>query len=87
MHVDDSFQHPFPFLSSPPTPDHPDSPSSVGLVGVTYSSVTLEWIPGFNGGLAQSFRIRSAQTNNDNNTTMMAAAATGGPVTLTVASD
>ncbi|XP_030225239.1 nephrin isoform X1 [Gadus morhua] len=38
--------------------NHPDPPSSVGLVGVSYSSVTLEWIPGFNGGLAQSYRIR-----------------------------
>ncbi|CAL8248752.1 unnamed protein product [Lota lota] len=38
--------------------NHPDPPSSVGLVGVTDNSVTLEWIPGFNGGLVQSFRIR-----------------------------
>ena len=67
MYVDDSlYQCPFPFISSPPTPDHPDPPSSVGLVGVSYSSVTLEWIPGFNGGLAQSYRIRSSPIRNTN---------------------
>ncbi|KAJ3597619.1 hypothetical protein NHX12_001137, partial [Muraenolepis orangiensis] len=38
--------------------DHPESPSSLGLVAVTHNSVTLEWIPAFDGGLRQSFRIR-----------------------------
>ncbi|XP_047213993.1 nephrin isoform X4 [Girardinichthys multiradiatus] len=38
--------------------NHPDPPSSFGLVSVTHDSVTLEWIPGFNGGLQQRFRIR-----------------------------
>ncbi|XP_071326506.1 nephrin [Trachinotus anak] len=37
---------------------HPDPPSSFRQVGVTHDSVTLEWIPGFNGGLRQRFRIR-----------------------------
>uniref|UniRef100_A0A3B3XTG3 NPHS1 adhesion molecule, nephrin n=1 Tax=Poecilia mexicana TaxID=48701 RepID=A0A3B3XTG3_9TELE len=38
--------------------NHPDPPSSFSLVGVTHNSVTLEWIPGFNGGLQQRYRIR-----------------------------
>ncbi|XP_027142914.1 nephrin [Larimichthys crocea] len=38
--------------------NHPDPPSSFRQVSVTHESVTLEWIPGFNGGLQQRFRIR-----------------------------
>ncbi|XP_044215898.1 nephrin isoform X2 [Thunnus albacares] len=37
---------------------HPDPPSSFRQVSVSHDSVTLEWIPGFNGGLRQRFRIR-----------------------------
>ncbi|XP_041649263.1 nephrin [Cheilinus undulatus] len=37
---------------------HPDPPSSFRQFGVTHDSVTLEWIPGFNGGLWQRYRIR-----------------------------
>uniref|UniRef100_A0A3B4XS60 NPHS1 adhesion molecule, nephrin n=1 Tax=Seriola lalandi dorsalis TaxID=1841481 RepID=A0A3B4XS60_SERLL len=36
----------------------PDPPSSFRQVSVTHDSVTLEWIPGFSGGLRQRFRIR-----------------------------
>ncbi|XP_056236699.1 nephrin [Seriola aureovittata] len=36
----------------------PDPPSSFCQVSVTHDSVTLEWIPGFSGGLRQRFRIR-----------------------------
>ncbi|KAG8010152.1 Nephrin, partial [Nibea albiflora] len=38
--------------------NHPDPPSSFRQVSATHESVTLEWIPGFNGGLQQRFRIR-----------------------------
>ncbi|XP_072251156.1 nephrin [Leuresthes tenuis] len=38
--------------------NHPDPPSSFGQVSISHDSVTLEWIPGFNGGLPQRFRIR-----------------------------
>ncbi|KAK2844421.1 hypothetical protein Q5P01_011080 [Channa striata] len=38
--------------------NHPDPPSSFRQVSVAHDSVTLEWIPGFNGGLRQRFRIR-----------------------------
>ncbi|CAN9514347.1 unnamed protein product [Ophioblennius macclurei] len=37
---------------------HPDPPSSFRRLAVTHDSVTLEWIPGFNGGRTQRFRIR-----------------------------
>ncbi|XP_053288311.1 nephrin [Pleuronectes platessa] len=37
---------------------HPDPPSSFSQVSVTHNSVTVEWIPGFNGGLRQRFRVR-----------------------------
>ncbi|XP_035493653.2 nephrin isoform X1 [Scophthalmus maximus] len=37
---------------------HPDPPSSFRQLSVAHDSVTLEWIPGFNGGLWQRFRIR-----------------------------
>lgn len=36
----------------------PDPPRSLRVVNVTSGSVTLRWIPGFDGGLEQSFRIR-----------------------------
>ncbi|XP_058502723.1 nephrin isoform X1 [Solea solea] len=36
----------------------PDPPFSFRQVSVTHDSVTLEWIPGFNGGLQQRFRTR-----------------------------
>ncbi|TDH12004.1 hypothetical protein EPR50_G00066240 [Perca flavescens] len=38
--------------------NHPDPPTSFRQVSVSHDSVTLEWIPSFNGGLRQRFRIR-----------------------------
>uniref|UniRef100_A0A8C5DH51 NPHS1 adhesion molecule, nephrin n=1 Tax=Gouania willdenowi TaxID=441366 RepID=A0A8C5DH51_GOUWI len=38
--------------------NHPDPPSLFRHIAVSHDSVTLEWIPGFNGGLPQRFRIR-----------------------------
>ncbi|XP_054478340.1 nephrin [Anoplopoma fimbria] len=38
--------------------NHPDPPSSFRQVDISHDSVTLEWIPGFNGGLWQRFRVR-----------------------------
>uniref|UniRef100_A0A665VU14 NPHS1 adhesion molecule, nephrin n=1 Tax=Echeneis naucrates TaxID=173247 RepID=A0A665VU14_ECHNA len=37
---------------------HPDPPSLFHKVSATHHSVTLEWVPGFNGGLQQRFRVR-----------------------------
>lgn len=38
--------------------NHPDPPSSFRPVSASHDSVTLEWIPGFDGGLPQRFRVR-----------------------------
>ncbi|KAM8869116.1 nephrin isoform 2-T3 [Spinachia spinachia] len=38
--------------------NHPDPPSMFRQLDVSHDSVTLEWIPGFNGGLRQRFRVR-----------------------------
>uniref|UniRef100_A0A674J4E7 NPHS1 adhesion molecule, nephrin n=1 Tax=Terrapene triunguis TaxID=2587831 RepID=A0A674J4E7_9SAUR len=36
----------------------PDPPTGLKVVSVTHNSATLEWIPGFDGGLPQRFLIR-----------------------------
>ncbi|KAM9114213.1 nephrin isoform 2-T2 [Pangshura tecta] len=36
----------------------PEPPTGLKVVSVTHNSATLEWIPGFDGGLPQRFRIR-----------------------------
>ncbi|XP_045574609.1 nephrin isoform X1 [Salmo salar] len=38
--------------------NQPDPPSEFRLVSFTHTSATLEWIPGFDGGLEQRFRVR-----------------------------
>ncbi|XP_041963277.1 nephrin [Alosa sapidissima] len=38
--------------------NHPEPPSNLRLLHVSNNSVTLEWKPGFDGGLTQKFRIR-----------------------------
>ncbi|TRY66903.1 hypothetical protein DNTS_029329, partial [Danionella cerebrum] len=38
--------------------NHPDPPSDLKLLRVDQNSVTLEWMPGFDGGLIQNFRVR-----------------------------
>uniref|UniRef100_A0A3P8Z1Q1 NPHS1 adhesion molecule, nephrin n=1 Tax=Esox lucius TaxID=8010 RepID=A0A3P8Z1Q1_ESOLU len=38
--------------------NHPDPPSEFRVVGFSHASVTLQWIPGFDGGLVQRFRVR-----------------------------
>ncbi|NXD03782.1 NPHN protein, partial [Certhia familiaris] len=38
--------------------DRPDPPRSLLLSGLSGSSLSLSWLPGFNGGLPQHFRIR-----------------------------
>uniref|UniRef100_A0A8C7E3L2 NPHS1 adhesion molecule, nephrin n=1 Tax=Naja naja TaxID=35670 RepID=A0A8C7E3L2_NAJNA len=36
----------------------PDPPTEFKVVSVAHNSLALEWIPGFDGGLQQSFRVR-----------------------------
>ncbi|XP_051535079.1 nephrin [Myxocyprinus asiaticus] len=38
--------------------NHPDPPSELKLLRISHDSVTLEWMPGFDGGLIQNFRVR-----------------------------
>ncbi|XP_060753669.1 nephrin [Neoarius graeffei] len=38
--------------------NYPDPPSDLKLLRVSSNSVTLEWMPGFDGGLTQNFRVR-----------------------------
>ncbi|MCJ8740330.1 hypothetical protein PDJAM_G00057640 [Pangasius djambal] len=38
--------------------NYPDPPSDLKLLSVSSNSVTLEWMPGFDGGLTQNFRVR-----------------------------
>lgn len=38
--------------------DYPDPPSDLKLLSISSNSVTLEWMPGFDGGLTQNFRVR-----------------------------
>ncbi|KAK5862467.1 hypothetical protein PBY51_017860 [Eleginops maclovinus] len=45
--------------------NHPDPPSAFGQVDVSHDSVTLEWIPSFNGGLRQRFRVRYRWDQSD----------------------
>lgn len=42
----------------------PDPPLAVRVSNRTSSTITLKWIPGFNGGLNQYFRIRYQVANN-----------------------
>ncbi|KAL0984996.1 hypothetical protein UPYG_G00151590 [Umbra pygmaea] len=44
--------------------NHPDPPSELSLVSFTHDSVTLQWIPGFDGGLDQRFRVRYRWTGS-----------------------
>ncbi|XP_042295747.1 nephrin [Sceloporus undulatus] len=36
----------------------PDPPRQLKVIGVSHNSLALEWTPGFDGGLQQSFRVR-----------------------------
>lgn len=50
----------------------PDPPLTLKIVNRTTSSITLRWIPGFDGGLSQSFRLRyqkiDTKSSDDSNT-------------------
>jgi len=36
----------------------PDPPLSLNILNVTHDTVTVAWIPGFDGGLKASYRVR-----------------------------
>ncbi|XP_074653019.1 nephrin-like [Tubulanus polymorphus] len=39
----------------------PDPPMFLKVLNSTYNSLTIQWVPGFDGGLAQTFRVRYLQ--------------------------
>lgn len=41
----------------------PDPPLSMTVLNVTHDSVTISWVPGFDGGLKTSYRIRYKADN------------------------
>lgn len=43
----------------------PDVPSLLSIVNITFDSVTLSWIPGFNGGMDATYRIRYRQIQEE----------------------
>lgn len=43
----------------------PDPPISFKVLNVSAGGVTLKWVPGFDGGLPQSFRIRFRRSSNE----------------------
>ncbi|XP_059087472.1 nephrin-like isoform X2 [Tigriopus californicus] len=43
----------------------PDAPAFLRVLNVTYTSVTLNWTPGFDGGFVQSFRIRFRKADSN----------------------
>lgn len=36
----------------------PDAPTSLTVLNVTHDAVTLSWVPGFDGGIRASYRIK-----------------------------
>ena len=40
------------------SPSRPDTPSDVAVTRIASDSVSLKWVPGFNGGSRQSYRVK-----------------------------
>lgn len=47
------------------TTSKPDPPLAVRIINITSDSITLKWVSGFDGGLAQSFRVRFKAAGSD----------------------
>ncbi|VEN63224.1 unnamed protein product [Callosobruchus maculatus] len=43
----------------------PDAPAQLNVVNVTHDAVTLMWVPGFDGGMKASYRIRYRKPDED----------------------
>lgn len=43
----------------------PDTPTLLTVLNITHDSVTLGWVPAFDGGMKASYRIRYRQANSD----------------------
>lgn len=62
-----------PILLSPTTV--PDNPTELDISNIAWDSVTLTWLPGYNGGLTQSYKIvredeRSKESHTEQVTTL-----------------
>jgi len=42
----------------------PDPPTSLKILDFTHDAVTISWVPGFNGGFEQSYKIRYAKVDS-----------------------
>lgn len=43
----------------------PDQPAALRVLNVTHENATLEWTPGFNGGMKASYRIRYREAQSE----------------------
>lgn len=43
----------------------PDPPLELKILNVTHDSVTLTWLPGFDGGMKASYRVRYREANTE----------------------
>ncbi|CAK8693269.1 unnamed protein product [Clavelina lepadiformis] len=44
---------------------HPDPPINVRIVNVTYDAIVVSWIPGFDGGMSQTFLLEYRRLDDD----------------------
>jgi len=42
----------------------PDPPTDLKILDFTHNTVTIAWVPGFNGGLQQSYKIRYTKVDS-----------------------
>lgn len=43
----------------------PDTPITLNILNTTHDSVTVSWIPGFDGGMKASYRVRYREVNSE----------------------
>lgn len=43
----------------------PDQPASLRVLNVTHENATLDWTPGFNGGMKASYRVRYREAQSE----------------------
>lgn len=43
----------------------PDTPTNLNILNTTHDSVTVSWIPGFDGGMKASYRVRYREANSE----------------------
>lgn len=43
----------------------PEQPHNLTIIDVTHESITLNWIPGFDGGIKASYRVRYREASSE----------------------